>query len=438
MTVTASPQSSAPEPAVGIRARRHITRRLAPFLFVLYVFNYIDRVNVGYAALQMTGDLQLSNAVFGFGAGLFFIGYLMLQIPGTMLIELWSARRFIGVTLVIWGLLAALTGLITSARQFYAIRFLLGAAEAGFFPGVIVYLTHWYRNADRAKAVAMFMVAIPISNMLGAVVAAFLMRINGFGFAGWRWLLVLEGLPAVVAGFVAFRYLTDTPADAKWLAEDERQWITAELAREREAKKEGVRLTPWQAVRDPKVLLLAAVYFCYITNSVGLSVWLPNIVRRMSGLSNFEVTLISGIPWLAAVPAMLAAAWHSDRTGERRWHTAIPILLVGVALAVSQRAGDDLVAAMAMFSLATMALYSFPSSFWALPTLFLGGTAAAASIGLINSVGNLGGFAGPYVIGYLSDRTGTFTAGIYYLVACGVIGGVLVLCMRLPGVARRA
>jgi MFS transporter, ACS family, tartrate transporter len=420
------------------RTRRRITRRLAPFLFALYVLNYMDRVNISYAALQMTGDLHLSNAVFGFGAGLFFIGYFVFQIPGTLLTETWSARRFIGVSLIVWGALAMLTGFITNARQLYLIRFFLGAAEAGFFPGVIVYLTHWYRYEDRGKAVALFMVAIPVSNMLGAVIAAFLMRIQWFGYAGWRWLLVLEGIPAIVAGLVTFAYLTDWPADARWLLEDERAWITGELARERESKKGGSAVGAWQAIRQPQVILLAAVYFSYITNSVGLGVWLPKIVQRISGLNTFQVTLISGIPWLAAVPAMLLAARHSDKTGERRWHAALPIFLVGVALALSQWAGSQLVLAMTMFSLATMALYAFPSPFWALPTVFLGGTAAAASIGLINSIGNLGGFVGPYVIGFLTDRTGTYVAGIFYLVACGLTGALLLTLLRSePHVGRR-
>jgi MFS transporter, ACS family, tartrate transporter len=425
-------------PTLAERTRRHITLRLAPFLFILYVLNYMDRVNISYAALQMTGDLHLSNTVFGFGAGLFFVGYFVFQIPGTMLIEVWSARRFIGASLIVWGALATLTGFITTAQHFYWIRFFLGAAEAGFFPGVIVYLTHWYRYEDRGKAVALFMVAIPMSNIIGAVIAAFLMRITWLGYAGWRWLLILEGVPAVVAGLVTFTYLTDWPKDAHWLPEDERTWITKELAREQEIHTTRQAVSAWAAVRQPQVVLLAAVYFCYITNSVGLGVWLPKIVQKISGLSTFRVTLISGIPWLAAVPAMLLSARHSDRTGERRWHAAVPIFLVGVGLTLSQAAGSHLALAIAMFSLATMSLYAFPSPFWALPTVFLSGTAAAASIALINSIGNLGGFVGPYVIGFLTDRTGNYLAGIFYLVACGVLGGLLLTLLRPErrGVAR--
>ena len=427
MNVLAGQESLNP---IADRTRRRITLRLAPFLFILYVFNYWDRVNVSYAALEMTGDLGFSNAVFGFGAGIFFIGYFLLQIPQTLLVEKWSARKFIGVTLICWGGLATLTGLITTAHQFYWIRFFLGIAEAGFFPGVIVYLTHWYRNQDRAKAVALFMLGIPISNMLGAGVAAFLIRIHWLGYRGWRWLLILEGFPAVIAGFVTFFYLRDRPKDARWLKSDEREWITNELERERNAKGARKPLNIWKAMRERNVLLLAGAYFCYITNSVGLGTWLPKIVQRISGLSTFHVILISGIPWLAAIPAMLLSGWHSDKTGERRWHTALPIFAVGVALAISQWAGNHLILAMAAFSIATMALYAFPSPFWALQTAFGSGTAAAASIALINSIGNLGGFVGPYAIGFLRDKTGSYVASIFYLVVSGVIGGLFVLSLR--------
>jgi ACS family tartrate transporter-like MFS transporter len=378
----------------------------------------------------MRADLGFSNTVFGFGAGIFFIGYFLLQIPSTLLTELWSARLFITLSLIVWGALATICGLIDTAQEFYWVRFFLGIAQAGFFPGVIVYLTYWFRYQDRAKAVAMFMMAIPASNMVGAAIAAGLMRIDWLGWNGWRWLLILEGLPTVMLGVVAFFYLTDRPGDARWLPAEERDWITGELQREAEKRKAAKKLSTLEALRHPQVLLLALACFCYITNSVGLSSWLPTIVRRISGLSTTQVILISGIPWLAAIPMMLITAWHSDKTRERRWHAAIPLLIVGVALSLSIAAGNNLVLAIAAFSAATMALYSFPSPFWALPTIFLTGPAAAASIALINATGNLGGFAGPYMIGYLADLTGTYTAGIFYLVATGLVGSGLVLALR--------
>ena len=415
---------------VAARTRRRITRRLIPFLFVLYILNYVARVNIGSAALQMTGDLGFSNAVYGFGAGIFFIGYFLFQVPLTLLVELWSARNFIALSLISWGSTAVLGGFVNTATEFYWVRFLLGIAEAGFFPGVLVYLTYWYRQQDRGKAVAMFMSAIPASNMLGAAVAAGLMRLEWFGMRGWRWLLILEGLPAILAGIVAFFYLTDRPKDARWLRDDEREWIVGELARDQERKKAQSKLGVWEALRNPQVMVFAVILFCYITNSVGLGSWLPKIVQRISGLSQTQVLLISAIPWLCAIPAMLLTAWHSDRTGERRWHAAIPLFLVGVALSLSIAAANHVVLAIAAFSLATMALYSFPSPFWVLPTIFLSGPAAAASIAFINSAGNLGGFAGPYLIGYLADKTGGYTAGLLYLVTCGLVGSALVLSLR--------
>jgi MFS transporter, ACS family, tartrate transporter len=426
----ARPVAQGAASTVGDRARRRIARRLVPFLFILYVFNYIDRVNISYAALQMTNELQFSSTVFGTGAGIFFIGYFLLQLPATMLVELWSARKFIGASLIIWGTLATMTGFIHNATQFYWIRFLLGFAEAGFFPGAIVYLTHWYTKEDRAKAVALFMIAIPMSNMLGAAVASVLMQITWLGYSGWRWLLILEGFPSVLAGIFALYYLTDRPKDAMWLGEDERRWITDKLSVDQAAKKAQAKMSPWQAMRQPAVILLALAYFCYITNSVGLGTWLPKIIQRISGLSTTQVILLSGIPWLAAIPMMIWSAWHSDRSGERRLHAAIPILLVGVALWMSIKAGTNILLAIAAFSVATMALYSFPSPFWALPTLFLSGSAAAATVALINSIGNLGGFLGPYVVGYLTDKTGDFNAGIYYLCLSGVVGGLSVLALR--------
>jgi ACS family tartrate transporter-like MFS transporter len=414
---------------VGDRARTRITRRLGPFLFILYVLNYLARVNLSYASLQMTGDLHFSNKIFGFGAGIFFIGYFLLQVPQTLLVEMWSARKFIGFTLICWGALATLTGFIHNAQQFYWIRFFLGVFEAGFFPGVIVYLTHWYRSADRAKAVAVFMLAIPMSNMFGAAIAIPLLKIHWFGLGGWRWLLMIEGFPTVVSGLISFFYLSDRPKDAQWLPEDEKQWITSELERERAAKGTPKKTGSLQILLQPQVILLSLAYFCYITNSVGLGIWLPKIIQRISGLNLTQVILISGIPWLAAIPAMLLSSSHSDKTGERRWHAALPLIGVGVSLTLSIWAGNNLVLAIAMISLATMALYAFPSPFWALPIAFLSGTAAAASVALINSIGNLGGFVGPYVIGFLTEKTGSYKAGLMYLVASAALGGLVVLAL---------
>ncbi len=276
----------------------------------------MDRVNVGFAGLQMTRDLHFSNEVFGFGAGIFFFGYCLLEIPGAMLAQSWSARKWIAAIMIGWGMLAALTGLIQNAAQFNTIRFLLGLAEGGFFPAVVVYLTHWFRQEDRAKAIAMFMAAIPASTALGGPIAGLLLRLNWLGLAGWRWLLILEGIPAFLGGIAALFYLTDWPAQARWLAPRERQWISGELDRElREKKAAHGHVSIWEALRNPALLMLALSYFLINTSGYGLNIWLPKIVQKFPGLTTVQVSLLSSIPFFCSIPAMLLVGWHSDKTG---------------------------------------------------------------------------------------------------------------------------
>jgi MFS transporter, ACS family, tartrate transporter len=417
---------------IGSHTRTCLMRRLLPFLFILYVLNYMGRVNIGYAALQMIGDLHFSNAVFGFGSGIFFIGYFLFQIPQAMLVEVWSARKFLGIALIFSGGLSIVCGMVVDAHQFYWVRFLLGVAEAGFFPGVMVYIARWYIKQDRAKAVAIFYAAVPASNMVGAGLAAWLMTIHWLGYSGWRWMLILEAVPQVILGFVTFFYMTDWPKDARWLSEDQRTWITGALEREGKAAKKTFKV--WQSLRDRRVLLLAVVYFGFNTNSVSLAIWLPKILQGLSGLSTVTVILITGIPWLFAVPAMVLAARHSDKTGERRWHTALAFLVVSFALGMSYLAGSNIVLLMVAFSIATMALYSVPAPFWAYSSGIMSGAGAAgaASVAFINSVGNLGGFVGPYAIGFLRDRTGAYSAGIFYLVTLALISCLLMTLALRP------
>jgi len=405
-------------------------RRLIPYLFVLYIINYLDRVNVSYAALEMTHDLSFTPEILGFGAGIFFIGYFLLEIPGTLLIELWSARAWLARIMITWGIVAVLMGFMHSATQFYWLRLGLGAAEAGFFPGIIVYLTHWFRYQDRAKAVALFMAAVPLSNFLGAPVSGLLLGVNWFGLAGWRWLFILEGAPAIVLGVVTIFYLTDWPHQAKWLAEDEREWITKELEKEKEIKAAAHSVSVLQALKHREVVLLALGYFFVITGLYGFNFWLPTIVKGLSGLPNLTVTLISALPYFVGFVALLVIGWSSDRTGERRLHAAIPMFVAGFGLLLSAMTQSMPVLAVAMFCIAAAGLYSFFPAFWALPTTFLAGSAAAASIGLINSIGNLGGFAGPYIVGYLNERTHSFIGGMLYLSLSAIIGAILILALR--------
>lgn len=415
---------------IAERTRRRITRRLMPFLFVLYIIAFLDRINVSFAGLEMTRELGFSNEVFGFGAGIFFIGYVVLEIPGTLFVELWSARKWISRILISWGLVAALNGFIHTSTQFYWARFLLGVAEAGFFPGVVVYLTHWYRYEDRGKAVASFMSAIPISQILGAPISGLLMKIHWLGWSGWRWLFILEGLPAVIFGVITLFYLTDRPSDAKWLPDEERDWITGELERERLSKESVRKLSVWQAFRNRDVILLTAAYFLGANVQYGFGLWLPKILQRLSGLSSFQVVLVSAIPFLFAWPAMLLIGASSDRTGERRWHTALPLFAAGIALAISQWKSGNVVLGIVMFTIAAMGINGRLPSFWALPTTFLTGASAAACIGAINCIGNIGGFAGPYIVGRLSSLSGNYLTGVFYLVGSAMLGGLLTLLVR--------
>lgn len=401
-----------------------------PFLFLLYMIAFLDRVNISYAALDMTRELRFSNEVFGFGAGIFFFGYFLLEIPGTILVELWSARKWIARIMISWGLIASLTGLIHSAHQFYTIRFVLGLAEAGFFPGIIVYLSHWFRYEDRGKAVAMFMGAIPLSQLVGGPLSGLLMKIHWFGLSGWRWLLILEGIPAVLGGIATLLYLTDYPRDAHWLRDDEREWITGELEGEKQRKIGMHPVSAWRAIRQKDVALLALGYFLYVITVYGFVLWLPKIVQKFSGLGTLQVTLVSAIPWVLCLPAMVLGAWHSDHTRERRWHCAVLMFVVAVSLALSPSANASLVVAIVLFSIAQMADQTAAPIFWALPTTFLSEASAAACIGLVNSFGNLGGFVGPYAVGYLSNQSGSYTTGIYFLAGAAVLCALTVLAVR--------
>jgi ACS family tartrate transporter-like MFS transporter len=418
---------------VAERTRRHINRRLLPFLFLLYIIAFLDRINVSFAGLDMTRELGFSDRVFGLGSGIFFVGYVVLEIPGTLLVELWSARKWIARIMISWGLVGSLTGLIHTAHQFYSARFILGVAEAGFFPGVVVYLTHWYREQDRARAMAMFMAAIPIAQVIGAPISGALLGIHWLGYPGWRWLLILEGVPAVIAGFVALLYLTDRPRDARWLADDERAWITGELDLEARAKS-GQHMSNWgacwRAFGNRDVLLLTSVYFLGACAQYGFSFWLPKMIQKLSGFSSYQVALIAALPFLASWPAMLLLSWSSDRTGERRWHTTVAYIALAAGLAGSVWAGDRVALGILMFSLAGIGISARLPAFWALPASLLGGATAAASIGAINSIGNLGGFVGPYLLGALSTATGSYSTGIWYLSGASVLAGALILLVR--------
>ena len=414
--------------------RRRIARRLLPFLFVLYIVAFLDRMNVSAAALQMPGDLGFSDRAVGLGAGIFFLGYFLLQIPGALIAERRSARRWIAGIMISWGILTVLMAFIHTVREFYIVRFVVGAAEAGFFPAVVVYLTHWFRAADRAKAVAAFYAAMPLSFVIGSPLAGLLLGLSWLGLRGWRWLFILEGVPAVLLGLITLVYLTDWPPQANWLPAEERQWITGQLDREKKAKQQVRSYSIWQALRHRDVILLTFCYFFGVTGSYGIAFWLPTMLKRLSGQTDMRVTLLASLPYLAGFLTQQLNGWHSDRTRERRWHAAVPVLLSGLGLLFAISSGSHVAPSIIFFTMVGAAYYAFHPAFWAVPTEFLSESAAAASIGLINSVGNLGGFLGPLIMGYLVSRTRSFTAGLWYLVGSFFVSGILMLTV---GAGRR-
>jgi ACS family tartrate transporter-like MFS transporter len=410
---------------------RRIAKRVLPFLFLLFVIAFLDRVNVSYAALEMMHDLNFSDRVFGLGSGIFFVGYLLFEIPGCLIVERWSARKWFARIMVSWGLVTALMAFIRTPMHFYAVRTLLGAAEAGFFPGIIVYLSHWFRAADRAKAGSVFMIAIPAANILGSPVAGWLLGVHWFHLQGWRWLFIVEGIPAVIFGVVTTFYLTDWPREAKWLSAEERGWITAELEREA-AEKRGVRqYGVWETLRQPIVLRLALIYFCGVSCSYGLTIWLPTFLKRASGQSDLIITLLTMLPYLILLAAMLCNGWDSDRTGERRWHTAGPLMLCSVSFVIAILAGGNFWLAFVGLTFASTA-NAFLPAFWTMPYAFLTDSGAAAATGLINSIGNLGGLVAPWVIGYFLDRTHSFTPGFLYVIGSLLVAIALVLSLPRP------
>ncbi len=428
----AAPKLAAPE--TGARARRRVMLRLMPYLCLLYVIAYLDRVNVSYAALEMTGDMGFTAATYGFGAGIFFVGYFLLEVPGAVFAARWGVRTMVCRIMVSWGLIAMAMGFIQGANQFYWLRFLLGAAEAGFFPAMIVYLNNWFRAADRAKAVALFMSAISVAMVIGGPISGALLKLDWLGLAGWRWLFILEGLPAVALGIASWFFLTERPDDARWLPEDERKWLADELRRERESQELGGRhraTTVFQALRDPQVLLFSGAYFFGLIASNGLGYWLPTMIKALSGLPNVTVAFLVSLPYSLGVVAKLVAGWSSDRTGERRWHTAGLLALGSAGLAAGALVQGHLVLALFCLCVGVIGMTGYTPSFWAYATSFLAGTANAAAIGLINSIGNLGSFAGPYAMGWLREQTSGYTAGVLVLACSAAITAALVLTARV-------
>jgi MFS transporter, ACS family, tartrate transporter len=388
-TVVTTPELS----DVGERAKRRIAYRLLPFVFLIYIVNYVDRVNVSFANLRMSADLGFSDRVYGLGVGMFYVTYVLFEIPGAIIVERWSARKWIARIMISWGIITTLTGFVHTAGQFYAARFFLGVAESSFFPGMIVYLTHWFRLRERSRAIACLYTAVPASSLIGSPLAGWLLGVHWWLLAGWRWLFILEGIPAVVLGIITVFYLTDWPVQARWLPPDERDWLVNELRTELQAKKKVRDYTTLQAFCDRRILRLIVAFFLALTGALGTIYWIPTFVKRLSGFPDRTVTSLLLLPALIGI-AVLINGWHSDKTGERRWHAAIPLLIAGLMFGLLIVARHDIPLAILFLLLGSGSLYAYYPAFWAIPTMMLSESAAAATFGLINSIGQLGGFAG--------------------------------------------
>ncbi len=408
---------------------RKETVHLIPFLFLCYFVAYIDRVNVGFAKLQMLTDLKFSETVYGFGAGIFFIGYFIFEVPSNILLEKIGPRIWIARIMVTWGVLSSCMMFVNSEASYYVLRFFIGVAEAGFFPGIILYLTYWYEQERRGRVVALFMTAIAFSGVVGGPLSGWIMEYfsGRHGLNGWQWLFLLEGLPALVLGIAAFFYLDDSVAEAKWLSNEEKAVLQSRLDADAKTK---VRMPLTKLFTDARVWLFSAIYFFMVMGMYGIGFWLPNIIKAAGVNDMFQNGLLSAIPYLVAAIAMVLVGRNSDRTGERHWHLIICSLLGAAGFWLSSAYEHNIHVALLGTTIAASGLLSAISLSWSLPTAYLTGTAAAAGIATINSIGNLSGFVSPLIIGWIKDATGSLAGGLYFLSASLAFSAILVFCSK--------
>ena len=424
--------------AIETRTVAKVTRRLLPFLILCYFVAYLDRVNVGFAALTMNKALGISATAFGFGAGIFFIAYFVFEVPSNLALEHFGARKWIARIMFTWGLLSGLMAFIPQlaaatgaapASVFYTVRLLLGAAEAGFFPGIIFYLTLWFPALYRGRIVGYFMAAIPLSTVIGAPISGLILSAadGWLGLSGWQWLFIIEATPALILTFAVLGYLTDRPDQAGWLEPDERAWLSTRLAAEQRQREAQQSFSVMQALANPRVLVLALVYFGAVATNYGLGFFLPQIIKAF-GISNLAVGFVTAIPFFVGLVGMVLWGRRSDRLRERKVHTAVALAVAAIGIGAAALI-DDPTLKMTCLAIAGFGIFACLPTFWTLPTAFLSGPAAAGGIAIINSIGNLSGFAGPFVMGWIRDRTGSFTGGMLCISAAAVMGTILVLVL---------
>lgn len=402
-----------------------VSWRLIPFLVLSYLLCFVDRVNLGFAALTMNTEFGFTATIFGWGAGILFIGYFFFGVPSNLALQKYGARKWLALIMIVWGILSASMAFIQGTASFLCLRFLLGAAEAGFFPGVLLYLTYWFPAKYRGVIISRFMFAQPIALMLGSALSGWILGMDGYmGVAGWKWMFILEGLPSSIMGLIALSYLTDTPAKANWLKPAEREWLQATLDEERAKVESTSKLSLMETISNKRVIVLGIVYTSIVTGIYGINLWLPQIVKGFGNLSSGQIGMISAIPFLAAAIGMLLIGISSDKKQERKWHVTISMVIAGASLLGSAVSTNSALTVF-LLSLCSIGLYGCMPIFWTIPPTFLAGTAAAAGIAFINAIGNLGGFVGPFVVGWIKDTTGSFTSGLIFLGTCVLIGSVI-------------
>jgi D-galactonate transporter len=410
-----------------------VSLRLVPFLFLCYVVAYLDRVNVGFAKLQMLADLKFSETIYGFGAGIFFIGYFLFEVPSNVVLHRVGARLWIARIMITWGVISSAMMFVSTPMQFYVLRFLLGVSEAGFFPGIILYLTYWYPAQRRGQITALFMTAVAIAGVVGGPVSGWILQTfaGSAGLAGWKWLFLLEGLPSVIVGIWVFFYLDDSISKSAWLNDREKKMLADNITRDNIGKRS---VSVWDGLRDPKIWLMSMIYFCFVAGLYGVGFWLPTIIKAMGVKSTLDIGLLSAIPYVAAAICMVLVGRSADRSGERRWHIIVPAVLGGIGLILSVQFASNTLLAMIALTLGTCGILTTLPLFWSMPTAILGGGAAAAGIAFINSFGNLAGFASPYAIGWIKDLTQSTDNGMYMLAAV-LFAGALLIGVGVPAKA---